>query len=440
MHTNAPGTNRHIQLWTLLALLLPVVFAGSTYAATTPVICTGLGGDRVLIQSAIDNSAAGDTIELIGTCQLDGTAIFINIPNLTIEGPGAAGNWSTVVSGLKDSNGIPLGDGPSPTFLRHNRGLSIGPRTDSISGITIQGIKFANLNSAVDISPSISGNSTLCSDMQITGGNASDILVTNNWFDNDRRAISNFGSSDHIHITDNLITNSGFSNADILSEGGAIQCHVDAFLLSSITIQFPSDVIYQNNVINNDNAFEPIFALAVQSVKIIKNNITSGNLVPILFIAQQAYVSQNVVNGLALALAGIFDNEAFAPFVPFPTLDHQISNNSITNIAATGIGIGVDSSIFGTSVVNNQFDTSGVVNILLCDANLATPLTASECDGGGIASHDNTVITTNVGTTVLDLGLNNRLSGTQNLLNNSNIPSSVRTRLINGSVGKPQLP
>jgi hypothetical protein len=435
MHMSASRTNRS-KLWTLLALLLFAAFAGSTYAATTPVICTG-SNNRVLIQSAIVNSVAGDTIELIGTCQLDGTAIFINTPNLTIEGAGAAGNWSTVVSGLTDSSG-PLGDGPSPTFLRFNRGLSIGPRNDSISGVTIQGIKFTNLNSAVDISPSISGNSTLCNDMPITSGNASDILVANNWFDNDRRAVSNFGLSDHINITDNLITSSGFSGEDIISEGGFIECHTGIGNgLSFTPIQFPTDVSFQDNVITNDNASLPLFILSVQSVKIIKNTITGGGSIftPILFIAQKAYVSQNVVDGHGLAFAGIFDNQAFVPFVSFPTLDHQISNNSISNISLAGVGIGVDSGIFGTSIVNNQFDTSGLVNILLCGASLS-----AVCDGGGIASHDNTVITTNFGSSVSDLGLQNKLIGTQNLLNSANVPSSVQTRLINGAVGKPQLP
>jgi len=413
MHMSASHTNRRIQLWTLLALLLLAACPGSTYAATTTAVCANnIGIDRVLIQAAINNSVAGDTIELIGTCQLDGTAIFINTPNLTIKGPGAAGNWTTVVSGLTDLNGIPLDDGTAPSFLRFNRGLSIGPRTDSISGITIQGIKFANLNSAVDISPSIGGNSNLCSGMQITSGNASYILVTNNWFDNDRRAVSNIGLSHHINITANLITNSGFSNEDILSEGGFIECFVPQRSFNAI--QFPSDVSYQNNVIKSDHAHvAPIFAENVQSITIIKNAVTSGvAFAPILFIAQEAHVSQNVVNGLGSALAGIFDNQAFAPFVPFPTLDHQISNNSITNISSAGIGIGVDSGIFGTVITNNQFDTSGVVNILLCDANAnASPLAALECSGGGIASHDNLVITTHFGGTVLDLGSHNKVIG-----------------------------
>lgn len=95
----------------------------------------------------------------------------------------------------------------------------------------------------------------------------------------------------------------------------------------------------------------------------------------------------------------------------FSTLDHQIRNNTITNINATigGIGIGLDSGIFGASIVNNQFDSSAVVDILLCDATASTTaIAAVQCDGGGIASHDNKVII-NSGTTVSDLGVNNKI-------------------------------
>ena len=83
---------------TLLAgvlLLAAVVLAGN--GNITTVNCTGNPTDRALIQSAINNAGSGDTIMLVGTCQLDGTRVFITKSNLTITGAGAAGNWSTVV-------------------------------------------------------------------------------------------------------------------------------------------------------------------------------------------------------------------------------------------------------------------------------------------------------------------------------------------------------
>lgn len=203
---------RRIRLGKVLVLLFLSTFAHSGFTATTTVNCVGVS-DRLLIQDAINKSAPGDTIKLIGTCQLDGTTITIPHSNLTIEGPGASGNWATVISGLTNSIGMPLGDQGAPQFRWFNRGFSILPVNGSISGVTIRGIKFLNLNYAVNISPSIASNSNLCAATQITGGTASTILVANNWFDNVVRAVSNLGSSDHIYVSGNLITNSGFADS-----------------------------------------------------------------------------------------------------------------------------------------------------------------------------------------------------------------------------------
>ena len=411
-------------LGTVLVLLFLSTFAHSAFAAvaTTTVSCVG-ANDHDAIQNAVNNSAPGDTIKLIGTCQLDGRAIIISHSNLTIEGPGASGNWATVISGLSDSGGMPLGDQGGYPFGWFNRGFSVQmPLNGSISGVTIQGIKFVNLNYAVNISPSIAGNSNLCAATQIvTGATASTILVANNWFDNVVRAVSNLGSSDQIYVTGNLITNSGFADsfglrADINSAGGFLPCKNADGSHSSLAIQFPAHLTYQANVITNDHASFPIFVFPdVQSVSIIKNTITTGNAFDlIVFAAQNAYVSQNVLDGQGGSLGGIFGNQTLQLSSP----QYQIKNNSITNINGTnsngygvpvGIGIGVDSGIFGPSIVNNQFDSSAVVDILLCDATAnTTAIAAVQCDGGGIASHDNKVII-NSGTTVSDLGVNNKI-------------------------------
>ena len=123
----------------------------------TPVNCTGNPTDRALIQSAINNAGSGDTIMLVGTCQLDGTRVFITKSNLTITGAGAAGNWSTVVKGIASTSGTPVGDNGFPDFLLFNRGFQIGDISGNsvVKNVGISNIKFSTLNRAVIVSPQI---------------------------------------------------------------------------------------------------------------------------------------------------------------------------------------------------------------------------------------------------------------------------------------------
>lgn len=407
---------------TALISLFLATFGHSAFAATATVVnCVG-ANDHDLIQAVINVSAPGDTIKLIGTCQLDGRAILISISNLTIQGAGASGNWATVISGLTDSGGMPLRDQAAAPFGWFNRGFSIGSLNGPVSGVTIQGIKFVNLNYAVNVSPSIAGSSNLCSSIQITGATASGIAVTNNWFDNVVRAVSNLGLSDHINVTGNLISNSGYADAvrgyhaDFNSAGGFLSCKNADGSHSLLAMQFPAYVNYQSNVIRDDHAYDPILIYPdVQSVSIVKNTITSGSALElILFAAQSAYVSQNILDGQGGAFAGIFGNQTLQLSAPL----YQVKNNSIANINGTaanyygvpvGIGIGVDSGIFGASIASNQFDSSATVDVLLCDATASTTaIAAAQCDGGGIASHNNKVII-DPGTTVSDLGVNNKI-------------------------------
>ena len=159
----------------------------------TPVNCTGSPTDRALIQSAVNNAASGDVLMLVGTCQLDGTQVFITKSNLTITGAGKAGNWSTVVQGIADGSGHPVGD--NATFF--NRGFQIGNTSGNsvVKNVEISNIKFSTLHRGVIASAQIGGNTSQCSGTTAGTGSASSIVVENNWFDNDDRAAQSFGYS-----------------------------------------------------------------------------------------------------------------------------------------------------------------------------------------------------------------------------------------------------
>lgn len=426
------GFNKH----TILAFLVMIVlsFTASVYAhaATTTVNCRGKQTDRALIQKYINKAAPGDTINLAGTCQLDGTAIFINTSNLTIQGAGASGNWSTVLLGLTDSNGVPLNDQPGPTFQYFNHGISIGPSNNTISGVAIQGIKFKNLNWPVDISPSIAGNTHLCSGITITTGNASHISVTDNWFDNDGLAVSNFGVGDHINIENNLITNmgvltnsdAGLGAFDISVVGQLNLCSNSDNSISFAAVGTTSFLNITNNTIKNDKSRLPFFILANSAV-ITNNNITAGpningslgmdNIVGAtvmdLGIANSVIIG-NIINGIGLTSPAI---QIDYPFVPFnqPTTSFLALNTIINSAPFTGVGISVDSSVSGATMIGNLFNNISSTDYLLCDANANTNATAAaNCyPNGSGSSFNNTIVSTNPNTTVMNLGTNNTIQG-----------------------------
>jgi hypothetical protein len=128
----------------------------------TPVNCAGNPSDRALIQTAVNSAASGDVLMLVGTCQLDGTQVFITKSNLTITGAGQAGNWTTVVQGIAGGGGLPVGDQPNALF---NRGFQIGDNSGNsvVKNVDIQNIKFSTLHRSVIVGPQIGQTSPQCS-------------------------------------------------------------------------------------------------------------------------------------------------------------------------------------------------------------------------------------------------------------------------------------
>ncbi len=410
-------------------------FASTIYASTITVNCrnqltsppTPLP-DRVAIQNAINKASSGDVINLVGTCQIGDSPIVVEQSNISIVGAGAAGNWTTVLIGLVNSNGIPLTDKPAPSFQYFNRGISIGPSNKTISNVTIQGIKFKNLTNGVNISPSISGNTNLCSGIQITNGNASNINVANNWFDHvfggfnigSFAAVNNAGISDHINIINNLFTNDGVSSndpgdftGDIRSVGQVVFCFNPNGSLNALPLGTIASVNVSGNIIKNDLSSIPII-MVDDNATINNNTITVGpNVLAGMDLGTlNSSIKGNIVDMQGLTTLGIVLDTPNVPYTQLPSW--LVINNTIQNsVSQNGVGIVVENGISGANMINNVFSNISSADYLLCDANGNTNTTAAaNCfEGGGKASFNNQVVLTNPNTTVMDLGTNNKVIG-----------------------------
>lgn len=421
-----------------LLFIFTLLFSSTIFASTITVQGQNNSNvDRAAIQSAINSASSGDVIKLMGVFQLDGQQIFINKSNLTIQGAGAAGNWSTVING-QTTGGIPNGD---INGNYNNRGFGFGPTTGIISNVTIQNIKFTGLNRAISVSPSFQTTSTNCSAITITQGSANNINIQNNWFDNDIRAVDSFGTSNHVSVINNLLSN--IQSRGILFIGTITTC--SPFPPGYILIGLPKFTNISGNTIQNDTSDFPIEVLAADNLTVSNNTIiNSNNFVPIVVQGiTNSIVSKNAVEGGSNTLSGIFAETIIGADLSWPVQVEPIQNSKIMNnqIKNSLIGIIVDNAVSTLSVSNNQFSHSGFVDIFLCEGN-ADGLSGNFCDfyfsefGPTPPSSNNTVITTNFSNSVIDLGTNNKLLGTQKLLNNPNVPQSIKNKLINGAIGR----
>ena len=422
-----------LMLLAAAALLPGVVSAGSGNIAT--VSCTNdISTDRALIQAAINNAGSGDTLMLVGTCQLDGTRVFITKSNLTITGVGAAGNWSTVVQGIASGSGTPVGDGGLPSQLFFNRGFQIGDDSGNsqVQHVLIENIKFSTLHRGVLVSPQIGGDTLLCSGTTVGTGSASSIVVANNWFDNDDRSAQVFGAANQVTFQNNLVTNGTTGQIDFLMEGQIEGCNGGAGFVSPIGVPENSAIV--GNSISGGQETFPILVTNSDKITVAKNILSGFVQFAMILLSEDSnsQVSNNQINGGFFTIFAT-DFQAAVPGFP-PNSSHvQISNNRIgNNTSNVLLGVVIDTDTTGYSVVNNVFSNDFIADILLCGT------ADAECDGGPTPSFDNTVVTTNFGTTVINDGSNNQLLGTQKLLNNTQVPPGVTSKLIGRAAGRPQ--
>lgn len=408
---------------------------------TTPVNCTGNPSDRALIQAAIDAAGTNDTLLLNGTCQLDGKKIYIDKSNLTITGVGAAGGWSSVIKGLADANGLPQLDKDTPTRTLWNRALFVGDKNNSgnavISNVTISNIKFSTLNRSIAVQASFGQTSQYCRDHFAGAGSASNIVIQDNWFDNDVRAGQVYGRAQDIKMRNNIATN-GFDQEGnfYLGVSGRVACYSDAEdnVAFNGDIGTPKNISLTGNNLTTVNSCSSINTQSADSVEISNNTLKGSGFVASVWINNgvvNSRVVSNYVDGTSPAGVipwGIFASDDIG--VPSASNNNTISNNTIVNEEA---GIVIDANTQGYSIINNRVANSSFVDIFLCDnGNLyyCAP-------GGNVPSYNNKVVTTNFSNKVFDGGRNNKLLGTSKLLNSRKVPSAVKAAKIKAALGRP---
>lgn len=383
------------------------------------IVLTGTNNqsiDRMAIQSAINSASPGATVILKGTFQLDGTAISIVRPNLKIIGSGGDknNNWGTVISGLLRSDGTPQRNFGAPTFSLNNVGFLL---LHGSSNITIQGIKFVNLNIPVQIAPQVvSYTSSLCSSFNVLPSGGANYSIMQNWIDNSNRPISGFGKATNVSITNNRISNSGFTFFDIVLAGtNSVGCTATngqgGFVTQALPgLLNPSQVLIQKNDFDTDNAIDQIALLIAENVLVSGNNISAGANTECSVLARtnNGLITLNNVDLGNAGLCGIAVDAATA--APFTNPVNIVSFNNVLNGDPTiGIGVGMDDGITGVLALGNIFHNIGAAEYLLCDANADSNAEAEAlCDGTGVATSNNTVISSSK-YRVMNLGVNNKI-------------------------------
>lgn len=410
-----------------LSLLLCLALMSSAAQSDTITVVgqDNKATDRSSIQAAIDRAAPGDTVELVGVFQLDGTRVFITKAPLTLAGraldndnDGAVNedwadgadndgdgrvdedDWDTVVRGVANPDGSPAGDSdPSRLF---NRGFVLEGAAGTFRRVEVRNIKFQTHHRAISLQPDWKSPTLFCDDIVSTGGSSDGISVLGNWFDNCRRGVQAFGEVARLTIKDNqftLTTPPSILGAPLGVEllGGLTVCFLPGGGTRPLRVGTPR----MTEVANNRFIAGGTLGILTSgtSLTTIRHNTFAEMFVGIsLFDDEKASVHSNEV---LRTVAGIAARDA----APGAT----VSNNRLNRHT---VGLFFDSGASGLTALNNRFEASSVSNVFF------TP-----------ASFENTVIATDFETTVVDLGRDNRLLGTLAMIHNPGLPDEVRRKL-----------
>jgi parallel beta-helix repeat protein len=413
--------------------------------------------DRDNIDTVLNVCAAsGDTILLKGNFQIGKFVgsnpvqdiIHITKSNLTITGDKTNGQWNTIIKGLTNPNGTIPSTGSNMSLLGF---LQIGPTQSEINNITVKDLKIVDMSRAISVMPSVDVTSGFCKDTHITNGNAKNIAIRDNWFEHTARAVQALGSSEDVTLSNNIVHNN--EREGFYLQGFGTNCTatpdspVPFFFMGS-----PKHYKIVANLISNDAVGATTGTMGLRiyysdNVLVANNTFLKGGRNYAIFLSgnTNSTVTKNVATGTAgVRLFGIVNadlagrNFSLTPPQDWPaTVNLNIKNNNIqdvgfvSNASTAGYGIYVDSQTIETKISNNQFSNNQNGDIRLAGTS------SSLFTGTFLPSSYNVVITTNFGNTVVDNGLNNKLLGTMNLMNNPNIPDEVQQMLIAEDIGRP---
>lgn len=422
--------NKAYLLFLLGFLAMPVYASNIITVNCTGIQPPDISSDRQMIQDAINKAKPGDTIKIIGTCQLDGSSINIVKSNVTLTGVGKDGNWGTVLKGLTTPSGSPMRDGVAPTVNYFNRGIRIGPTDMNISNVTISNIKFQSLNFAVDVIPEVSSSSNRCDAYTGSSGTGSNIIVSSNLFDNNWGAIEVLGQSNNVQIKDNLVTNAVHYDFVIWGLNPPHYCINVVPGHQLISLGAPNNISITGNVNQNDNWFISLDVINANHALVANNKLTNANGGEIVFMSgdTNTLVTNNIFDGGGQSTGFYISDAAFASNASsLSSSNVNITNNQINN---TYPGILLDSSTTGYKITANQFNGTiygidgypNLGDVFLCDDGNGNSM--GVCSGfGGRASFNNMVVGSSC-TQVIDLGIGNQLLGLISASNNINEPPS----------------
>jgi parallel beta-helix repeat protein len=403
--------------------------------------------DRQAVQDAIDAAQPGDTVELVGTFQFDGTEVFITKSRLTLTGRAVDNDsdgevnedwtdgvdndgdgevdeddWDAGIRGIEDENGDPEEDFDRPTFF--NRAVRIKSGFGDLRGIAVRHLKFYTVLRGVAVIGGHSSDSHDCGHYVYTGDEIDGVVVEKNLFDTTRRGAQIFGTVANVTFRDNIAL--GSYNPALLVAGDEVACRLpgdESEFTGVFSIGRPQRIeISGNRVVADpstgilvwgadhstvrDNAVETDrFGISLWDnlgLSVLNNLVSGADLGLLVQAENKATVMHNVIRGGNAGVFGWGDSPGT-----------RIANNTIFD-SGTGAYLHnedlEENSNF--TLANNEFWNSGWVDVYLGDL-----------------SHDNTVIATDFETTVIDDGYDNRLIGTLAMIHNPGISEEVRQHL-----------
>jgi nitrous oxidase accessory protein NosD len=405
--------------------------------------------DRQAVQDALDAAQPGDTVELVGTFQFDGTEVFITKSRLTLtgiavdnDGDGEVNedwtdgvdndgdeevdedDWDAAIHGLANLDGSPVEDIDRPTLF--NRAIGIKGGFGDLRGIAVRHLKFYTVLRGVSLFGGHFSDSHDCDDIVYTSDEIDGVVVEKNLFDNTRRGAQIFGTVANATFRDNVAI--GSYNQALLAVGEAVGCWDDEGggeppVWSSLAIDRPQHIeISGNRVLADpttgiavfstdhstvrDNAVETnrfgVYLYDNLGLSALSNLVSGADLGLLVEAENKATVMHNVVSGGNAGVYGYGDSPGT-----------RIANNTIVE-SGTGAYLDADDleEPSNFTLANNEFWNSGWVDVYL-----------------DFSSHDNTVIATDFQITVIDDGYDNRLIGTLAMIHNPGIPDHVREHL-----------
>ncbi|MCP4655221.1 MAG: hypothetical protein GY856_07360 [bacterium] len=405
-----------------LALVTSVVYAGA------PAVVTVVGQadpqvDRQNIQDAVDAASPGTTIVLDGTFLLDGERIFLTTSHLTLTGQAVDNDgdgevnedwqdgvdndgdaavdeddWDTVVQGLANPDGTPVNDGDLDIYF--NRALAIEGVTGSARHIAIRHIKFSTHDRAINIFPDWFPGTKLCADYVFTDGTLGHVTIEHNWFDNNMRGIGVHGAVEGLRVRNNLFTDQ--LSGGVLLFGQEYACGGDDGFDLPVAMGTPLRSLLSDNAFTSATAWG-VISIATDFTTIVRNTFELGIFGVYLTGDSRALVTRNQVRDVVYGIlveggekVFVLDNDVaggvFGLYGALASPHTKFFNNTVAQSAYFGLYFELEATGFTAAL--NAFEGSGVADVFLDES-----------------TFENTVISTRSVTTVMDLGVDNRLIG-----------------------------